>query len=56
MANFNVSVENPNQKVGFEAEIRKNGGSNVITIPKTTAILGFDSGVRVRVIIEKISD
>jgi len=56
MSNFNVSVENPNQKVGFEATIRKNNQSNIITIPKTTAILGFDSGVRVRVIIEKISD
>ena len=56
MANYNVSVENTNQKVGFDSEIRKNGGSNVITIPKSTAILGFDTGVRVRVIIEKISD
>ena len=33
MSKFNVSVENPNQKVGFEARIRKNNGSNIITIP-----------------------
>ena len=56
MSNFNVAVENSDQKVGFEAVIRKNNESNIITIPKSTAILGFDKGVRVRVIIEKISD
>ena len=56
MSNFNVTVENSDQKVGFEAVIRKNNESNIITIPKSTAILGFDKGVRVRVIIEKISD
>ena len=56
MANFNLSVENTYQKIGFDSEIRKNGGSNVVTIPKSTAILGFDTGVRVHVIVEKISD
>lgn len=56
MAKYNVSVENTNQKVGFDSKIRKNGGSNVITIPKSTAILGFDDGVRVRVVVEKITD
>lgn len=56
MANFNVTVENADQKVGFDSEIRKNGGTNVVTIPKSTVILGFDKGVRVHVIIEKISD
>ena len=56
MANFNVSIENSYQKVVFDSVIRKNGGSNVVTIPKSTAILGFDTGVRVHVIIEKISD
>ena len=54
MPDFNVTVENAPSKVAFDGVIRLNGSSNCITIPKTTEILGFTLGVRVRVILEKI--
>ena len=44
------------RRISYVGTIRANGKANMLTVPISTAILGFKAGTKVNVIIEKIDE